>query len=79
MMWKIYQGIRENVYKPAQEALSRGQTEEALRIFIDGVMSKEGFFDQLPSQAAYLYGYNSAKRVCYAVSLYKYNEYCLLS
>ncbi|MBV9175943.1 MAG: alpha/beta hydrolase, partial [Nitrososphaeraceae archaeon] len=48
---KMSQGIKENVYKRAQEALSRGQTEEARRIFIDGVMSKEGFFDQLPLQA----------------------------
>ena len=48
---KISREIRENVYKRAQEALSQGQTEEALRIFIDGVMSKEGFFNELPSQA----------------------------
>ena len=43
--------IMENAFKPAQEAIRRGETERAVRIFIDGVMSKEGLFYHLPSQA----------------------------
>jgi hypothetical protein len=39
--------IRENV----QDAIRRGDMERAVRIFLDGVMSKEGFFYQLPSYA----------------------------
>jgi non-heme chloroperoxidase len=42
--------IRENAFKPAQYAIRRGDTERAVRIFLDGVMSKEGFFYQLPPQ-----------------------------
>ena len=34
-----------------QEAIHRGETEKAVRIFLNTVMSKEGFFYQLPSQA----------------------------
>lgn len=45
--------IRENVFKRSsvQEAIHRGETEKAVRIFLNTVMSKEGFFYQLPSQA----------------------------
>jgi non-heme chloroperoxidase len=32
------------------EAIRRGETEKAVRIFLDTVMNKEGFFYQLPSQ-----------------------------
>jgi pimeloyl-ACP methyl ester carboxylesterase len=39
--------IRENV----QDAIRRGDMERAVRIFLDGVMRKEGFFYQLPSYA----------------------------
>jgi non-heme chloroperoxidase len=39
--------IRENV----QDAIRRGDMERAVRIFLDGVMRKEGFFYQLPSHA----------------------------
>jgi non-heme chloroperoxidase len=42
--------IRENAFKPAQDAIRRGDTERAVRIFLDGVMNKEGFFYQLPPQ-----------------------------
>src|SRR5215831_2890010 len=47
---KDIDAIRENAFKPAQEAIRRGEGERAVRIFLDGVMSKEGFFNQLPSQ-----------------------------
>ena len=39
--------IRENV----QDTIRRGDMERAVRIFLDGVMRKEGFFYQLPSHA----------------------------
>src|SRR5215467_11546400 len=39
--------IRENV----QDAIRRGDIERAVRIFLDGVMRKEGFFYQLPFHA----------------------------
>jgi non-heme chloroperoxidase len=39
--------IRENV----QDAIRRGNMEGAVRIFLDGVMRKEGFFYQLPSHS----------------------------
>ncbi|MGC2680240.1 MAG: alpha/beta hydrolase, partial [Candidatus Nitrosopolaris sp.] len=39
--------IRENV----QDAIRRGDMERAVRIFLDGVMRKEGFFYQLPYPA----------------------------
>jgi pimeloyl-ACP methyl ester carboxylesterase len=39
--------IRENV----QDAIRRGDMERAVRIFLDGVMRKEGFFYQLPYRA----------------------------
>jgi len=39
--------IRENV----QDAILRGNMERAVRIFLDGVMRKEGFFYQLPFHA----------------------------
>jgi non-heme chloroperoxidase len=41
--------IRENAFK-VQEAIRRGETEKAVRIFLDAAWSKEGFFYQLPSQ-----------------------------
>jgi non-heme chloroperoxidase len=45
--------IRENTFKHSlvQEAILRGETEKAVRIFLDQVNDKEGFFYQLPSQA----------------------------
>jgi non-heme chloroperoxidase len=45
--------IRENAFKHSlvQEAIRRGETEKAVRIFLDGVNGKEGFFYQVPSQA----------------------------
>jgi non-heme chloroperoxidase len=39
--------IRENV----QDAIRRGDMERAVRIFLDGVMRKGGFFYQFPSHA----------------------------
>jgi pimeloyl-ACP methyl ester carboxylesterase len=39
--------IRANV----QDAIRRDDMERAVRIFLDGVMRKEGFFYQLPSYA----------------------------
>jgi pimeloyl-ACP methyl ester carboxylesterase len=42
--------IRKNAFKPAQDAIRRGETERAVRIFLDGVMNKEDFFYQLSSQ-----------------------------
>ena len=45
--------IKENAFKYSlvQEAIHRGETERAVRIFLDVVNGKEGFFYQLPSQA----------------------------
>ena len=43
----IVYALRENV----QDAIRRGDTERAVRIFLDGVMRKEGFFYQLPFHA----------------------------
>ena len=43
--------IRENAFEPVQDAIRRGEKERAVRIFLDGVMSKEGFFDQLQPKA----------------------------
>jgi pimeloyl-ACP methyl ester carboxylesterase len=45
--------IKENAFKYSlvQETLHRGETERAVRIFLDAVNDKEGFFYQLPSQA----------------------------
>jgi non-heme chloroperoxidase len=42
---------RENAFESVQDAIRRGEKEKAVRIFLDGVMSKEGFFDQLHPQA----------------------------
>jgi hypothetical protein len=39
--------IRENV----QDAIRRGDMKRPVRIFLDGVMRKEGFFYQLPSHS----------------------------
>ena len=44
---KDFYAIREDV----QHAIRRGDMERAVRIFLDGVMNKEGLFYQLPSQA----------------------------
>ncbi len=44
---KLLQEFLENALMPASEAISRGEFENGVRIFIDGVMVK-GFFDQLP-------------------------------
>jgi len=44
---KEHYAIRENV----QDAIRRGDMERAVRIFLDGVMRKEGFFYQLPYRA----------------------------
>jgi len=43
----VFYAIRENV----QDAIRTGDMERAVRMFIDGVMRKEGFFYQLPSDA----------------------------
>jgi hypothetical protein len=43
--------IRENAFEPVHDAIRRGEKERAVRIFLDGVMSKEGFFDQLQPKA----------------------------
>jgi non-heme chloroperoxidase len=45
--------IIENAFKYSlvQEALHRGETERAVRIFLDAVNGKKGFFYQLPSKA----------------------------
>jgi pimeloyl-ACP methyl ester carboxylesterase len=45
--------IEENAFKYSlvQEAIHRGKTERAVRIFLDAVNGKEGFFYQQPSQA----------------------------
>jgi non-heme chloroperoxidase len=48
---KDIDAIRENVFEPVQQAIRRGEKERAVRIFLDGVMSKEGFFYQLQPQA----------------------------
>ena len=42
--------IRRNAFEPAQDAIRRGETERAVRIFLDGVINEEGFFYQLPFQ-----------------------------
>jgi len=43
---------RENTFEESvQDAIRRGEKEKAVRIFLDGVTSKEGFFDQLQPQA----------------------------
>ncbi|MGA8083778.1 MAG: hypothetical protein WB988_18145 [Candidatus Nitrosopolaris sp.] len=47
---KDIDAIRKNAFKPAQDTIRRGETERAVRIFLDGVMNKEDFFYQLPSQ-----------------------------
>ena len=47
---KDVDAIRKNAFEPAQDAIRRGETERAVRIFLDGVMNKEGFFYQLSSQ-----------------------------
>lgn len=39
----------ENVWTPAAEILQRGDTEEGLRMFVDGVV-EEGAFDQFPPE-----------------------------
>jgi non-heme chloroperoxidase len=43
--------IRENAFKYSlvQEAIRRGETQKAVRIFLDGINGKEGFFYQLSS------------------------------
>lgn len=43
----VFYAIRENV----QDAIRTGDMERAVRMFIDGVMRKEGFFYQLPYPA----------------------------
>jgi pimeloyl-ACP methyl ester carboxylesterase len=43
--------LRENAFKPTLEAIRLGQREKAVKIFLDGVMGKEGFFDQVPLHA----------------------------
>lgn len=48
---KYIDKIRENAFESVQDAIRRGEKERAVRIFLDGVMSKEGFFDQLQPQA----------------------------
>jgi len=41
--------IRRNAFEPAQDAIRRGETERAVRLFLDGV-NEEGFFYRLPFQ-----------------------------
>lgn len=44
---KFFHDFMENVLVPARETMHRGEFENGVRIFIDGVMV-EGFFEQLP-------------------------------
>ena len=46
--------IRENAFKHSlvQEAIYTGETEKAVRIFLDGVIGKEGYFYQLTCEAS---------------------------
>lgn len=44
---KFYHDFLEKVLVPARETMHRGEFENGVRIFIDGVMV-EGFFDELP-------------------------------
>jgi non-heme chloroperoxidase len=39
----------ENTWKPAGEALQRGETEKGVKIFVDGVVT-EGAFDSFPPE-----------------------------
>lgn len=48
---KLLQAFRDNAKKPAEEAFNRGDVEKAVRDFLDGVMGKQNFFDQIPEQA----------------------------
>jgi non-heme chloroperoxidase len=45
--------IRENAFKHSlvQEAMYRAETEKVVRIFLDGVIGKEGYFYQLTCEA----------------------------
>lgn len=44
---ELVQDLFNNALKPAGEAMQKGDLENGVRIFLDGVMTK-GFFDQLP-------------------------------
>lgn len=44
-------GFRDNAQKPAIEAFERGDSEKAVRAFVDGVMGKRNVFDQIPEHA----------------------------
>lgn len=44
---RLFKELWENALKPAGEAFYRGDFEDGVRIFMDGIMVK-GYFDQLP-------------------------------
>jgi non-heme chloroperoxidase len=44
---KMFQDLWENYVKPAAEAFGRGELENGIRMFMDGVMTR-GYFDHLP-------------------------------
>jgi non-heme chloroperoxidase len=47
---ELFQAFSDHVQNPTEEAFRRGDFEKALRAFIDGVMAKQNFFDQIPEQ-----------------------------